>query len=183
MTTKEAIEHRRSIRKYHPTPIPDAALTEILHAARLAPSGANTQPWCFKVVSDAVTKTQLVRAANHQTFLATAPTIIVCCADIERYVTGMLQRFPTRAASLRTETRSEITARLAIQVTIAIEHMVLRALDFELGTCWVRSLQEQQVREIFGWDEHLYVVALLPIGYPAECPAPRPRLQIEDILL
>jgi len=36
---------------------------------------------------------------------------------------------------------------------------------------------------IFGWDENIYVVALLPLGYPAEEPAPRKRLTLEEILL
>ena len=46
-TTKEAIEKRRSIRKFKPDPIPDEYITALLDAARLAPSGSNAQPWSF----------------------------------------------------------------------------------------------------------------------------------------
>jgi nitroreductase len=80
-------------------------------------------------------------------------------------------------------TVEEIGPRIAANVIIAIEHIVLRALDFGLGTCWIRLLDEQRVKKIFGWDENVAVVALLPLGYPAESPAPRKRLPVEELLL
>lgn len=77
----------------------------------------------------------------------------------------------------------EIGLQLALNVAIAIEHMVLRALDFGLSFCWVRLMDGNKVKEIFDWDENIYPVALLPIGYPAENPAPRKRRKIEEILI
>lgn len=61
--------------------------------------------------------------------------------------------------------------------------MVLRALDFDLGTCWIRLLEGPAVNELFGWAENVYTVALFPIGYPAESPVPRKRIPLEDMLL
>jgi nitroreductase len=88
-----------------------------------------------------------------------------------------------RTAALRKEAAADIGPRTAANVSIAIEHMVLRAPDFSLGTCWVRMFDEGAVKEIFGWGDNLFVVALLPVGYPTEAPAPRKRLSIEEILL
>jgi nitroreductase len=82
-----------------------------------------------------------------------------------------------------THTVEEIGPRIAANVIIAIEHIVLRALDFGLGTCWIRLLDEQRVKKIFGWDETIAVVALLPLGYPAESPSPRKRLPVDELLL
>jgi len=48
----DAIQGRRSIRKFKQTPIPDADLRKILDAGRLAPSANNTQPWSFLVIKD-----------------------------------------------------------------------------------------------------------------------------------
>jgi nitroreductase len=61
--------------------------------------------------------------------------------------------------------------------------MALRALDFGLGTCWVRFLDVERIRKMFGWDDNLFVVALLPVGFPAEAPAPRKRLPMEALLI
>lgn len=44
---------RRSVRKYHATPVPRADVARILTAARRAPSGANLQPGRFYVLCDA----------------------------------------------------------------------------------------------------------------------------------
>ena len=88
LTTKEAIEKRRSIRKFKPDPIPEEHITALIDAARLAPSGCNAQPWRFKVVQDSETKRKLAQAAYDQSFLARAPVVLVWCADEEGYLKG-----------------------------------------------------------------------------------------------
>ena len=87
-----------------------------------------------------------------------------------------------KAGELRADP-AQVGPKVAANVAIAVEHMVLRALDFGLGTCWVRAFEEPKVREILKLGENYYVVALLPVGYPAESPPARKRLDIKDILL
>jgi nitroreductase len=200
LTTKEAIERRRSIRKYKSDSIPDEHIKEIINSARLSPSGCNAQPWRFKVVTQADVKNQLIQAAYKQTFIATAPVVIVCCADIKGYLDGtvsgiqdlgkigavegrIVSILQDKAKDLETISINELGPRIAANVAIAIEHLVLRAMDFGIGTCWIRLIDEQKIREIFGWDDNIYVVALLPMGYPAEFPAARKRLKLEEILI
>ena len=50
MDVIEAVEQRRSIRRFKPTPVPDDLVERVLRAATLAPSGKNSQPWRFVVV-------------------------------------------------------------------------------------------------------------------------------------
>lgn len=200
LTTKEAIERRRSIRKYKPDPIPDEYINALLDAARLAPSGSNAQPWRFKVVKDRESKLKLAQAAFNQPFIADAPVVFVCCADIKGYLDGTVSGLQdlgkigaiedrivkiilNRNEKMKTMRIEDIGPRIAINIGVAVEHIVLRALDFGLGSCWVRLIDEQMIRDIFGWDENIHVVALLPVGYPDESPAPRKRLQIEKILI
>lgn len=78
---------------------------------------------------------------------------------------------------------SEVIPRISVNVAIAIEHIVLRSLDFGLGSCWVRLVDGDKVKQIFKWDDSVHVVALLPIGLPAENPEPRKRLNIEEIII
>jgi nitroreductase len=200
LTTKEAIERRRSIRKFKTEPIPEDCIAELLDSARLAPSGSNAQPWRFKVVKEPDVKSKLAQAAYGQAFIATAPVVIVCCADIQGYLDGTVSgaqdlgkiaaieaRFvailQNRVERLKTIEPHELGPRIAVNVAIAIEHIVLRALDFGLGSCWIRLIDVQKVREIFEWDDSIYVVALLPLGYPAESPEARKRLELRDILI
>jgi nitroreductase len=203
-TTKEAIEKRRSIRKFKPDPVPDEHITALLDAARLAPSGCNAQPWRFKVVRDDDTKGKLAHAAYEQSFISQASVVLVCCADVRGYLQGtasgvqdlgqtgaiddrivkiLLRRTGQMETQMKLMSKEQLGARMAFNVAIAVEHIALRALDFGLGTCWVRLIDEQKVREIFGWDDNLFVVALLPIGYPDESPPPRKRLTIKDLII
>ncbi|MGB9936598.1 MAG: nitroreductase family protein [Methanobacterium sp.] len=200
ITIKEAIERRRSIRKFKAKTVPDEQIMELIESARLAPSGCNAQPWRFKIVKDSETKMKLADAAHDQRFIAKAPVIIVCCADISGYIEGttsgvqdlgkigaledrIVNILCNTARDLKKMSVDEIGPRIAANVAISIEHMVLRALDFNLGTCWIRLIEEDEIRKIFGWNENIYPVALLPVGYPDEFPKSRKRLNIEDILI
>ena len=200
MELSEAIEKRRSIRKFKSDPVPDEHIMALIESARLAPSGCNAQPWRFKIVKDSKTRKKLAEAAHNQSFIAQAPVVIVCCADVSGYLEGSESGIQDLGKIGAIEDRmvniicadineskkmdiSEIGPRIAVNVAIAVEHMVLRALDFDLGTCWIRALEEGKVSEIFGWDENIYVVALLPLGYPAEDPPARKRFETMDLLL
>lgn len=200
LTVKEAIEQRRSIRKFKPDSVPDAHITALLEAARLAPSSSNAQPWRFKIVKDREIKSKLAEAAYNQTFIAEAAVVFVCCADIRGYIKGFASGIQDlrkmgavedktvkiilkKTDQIKSMSQEQLVSRIAFNVAIAVEHVVLRALDFGLGSCWVRLIDEQMVKDIFGWDDNTYVVALLPIGYPAESPAPRKRLKVEDLII
>lgn len=200
MTTIEAIRKRRSIRKYKKDSIPEEVILELLDVARLAPSGCNAQPWRFRVVKDIDTKLQLAQAAYNQKFISEAPVVLVVCANIKQYldksVSGIhdlgkigavkneiVEIIEGRVEKLRYLKVREIGPLIAVNVAIAVEHIVLRALDFDLGTCWVRLFDWQKVKEIFNWDDDTYVVALLPIGYPDESPEQRKRLSLQQIMI
>lgn len=152
MEVFEAIENRRSIRKYKPSNIQNEHLKKILEAARLAPSAGNRQPWCFIVVGSPERKKLLAEAARNQMFLADAGVIIVALADPEASSKWCKQ-----------------------DVMIAVEHMVLASIGLGYGTCWIGAFEEEQVKQLLGIPERIAVVALLPIGVPDEKPQPKPR--------
>ena len=152
-------------------------------------------------MKDQGTKEKLVQAAYNQLFIAQAPVVIVCCANIKGYLDGTVSGIQNLGRIAAVEDRivkiilnrmnkveeslniEDVGSRIAFDVAIAIEHIILRALDFGLGSCWIRLADGQMVKDIFDWDENIYFVALLPIGYPDESPAPRKRLKIKDILI
>jgi nitroreductase len=200
LTTKEAIEQRRSIRKFKPDPVSDEYINALLDGARLAPSGSNAQPWRFKVVRDKDTKEKLVKTAYDQAFIAEAPVVFVCCAEMGGYLDGVVSGLQdlgkigavedriveivlNRTGRMMKMNLDQFGQRITFNVAIAIEHIALRALDFGLGTCWIRLIDESAIKLIFGWDDTISVVALLPIGYPDESPAPRKRRTIEEIVI
>ena len=200
MDVREAIQKRRSIRRFKTDPVPDDLIQQLLESARLAPSGSNTQPWRFVVIKDAETRQKLQTASYNQRHVGQAPVIIACCADIKAF-----GEFPERideliaAGALPAKTRevfvpslkkggmsADIKWHLLIAATgntdIAIEHMVLQAVELGLGTCWVRWFDDNKVKEILEIPKNIDIITLLPIGYPAEDPPQRPRFDLQKIV-
>lgn len=53
-----------------------------------------------------------------------------------------------------------------VDVAIAMQNMVLAATAEGLGTCWVGSFDEEEVKEMLKIPGDYRVVALLALGYP-----------------
>ena len=69
-----------------------------------------------------------------------------------------------------------------LDVGIAMEHLILAAADKGLGTCWIGAFDEDVARKVLEVSESIRVVALTPLGYPDESPAPRPRRPLEEVM-
>jgi len=70
-----------------------------------------------------------------------------------------------------------------LDMGIAMEHMVLAATEQGLGTCWIGGqFDEATVKEALGIPHDVRVVALLPVGYPAEAPDAKARKPIDEIV-
>lgn len=199
MEVMEAIKARRSIRRFQDRPVPDELVREILEAGRLAPSASNLQTWKFKVVTDPGIRKALREAAFDQKFVERAPVVIVACADLSAFgerskrtlellrsgavrpSLEMILRFLRREKSTDIEERNLISA--CINVSIAVQNMVLAATSLGLGTCWVRAFVPEKVAEILSLPPECPPLILLPLGYPREDPEPRSRKPLEEILL
>ncbi len=164
MNIFDAIRQRRSVRAYSTKPVEKEKLTRIFNAVRLAPSAGNFQEWRFVVVTDEAKRRKLMEAANNQEFVAQAPVIIACCAETDEH-------------SMRCGERC-----YPIDVAIAIDHLTLAAVELDLGTCWIGSFYPDKVRTILNIPEHIKVVELLTLGYPADSPIEKNRLSLDEII-
>ena len=164
MALLQHIQQRYSVRSYQNRKVEKEKLEAVLEAARMAPSARNIQQCRFVVVQDADLRKKLVPAANNQEFVGKAPVVIVCCGIDADYVMRCGQ------------------TAYPINVAIAIDHMTLQAVEEGLGTCWIGSFYEDQVKAILGIPNEVRVVELLTLGYPADQPKPKDRLPLEQIV-
>ena len=165
MEFTKVISDRKSIRKYDTAkPVPEDVLNRVLDAGRLAPSACNIQPSHFIVIKDPAVKEKLKEAYPREWFW-TAPVIIVGCVDV-------------KSAYKRKDGKdfSEV------DITIAIDHLILAAENEGLGTCWIGAFDNAKSREILNVPEHVNIVAMTPIGYPAESPSARTRKRLGEIV-
>jgi len=156
--TISTILARRSVRAYEPTPISDDDLRAILEATRQAPSAANRQPVHFVIVRDPEQKRKVAAAAQQQHWLAQADIIVVAVG------------FPEQSGKWYT-----------VDSAIALQTLVISAASLGYGTCWIGAFNEGSVKEVVALPEGARVVALTPLGRPAERPAARSRKSPEAL--
>ena len=198
MELSDVIASRRSIRKFRNEDISTETVRLLLDAARLAPSGSNLQPSRFIVAQSTAAKEALSQYTPYK-FIAKASVIFVCCADLtvittrERRIGELLQEGAFDgvdldmndgpAATLPIPEKEAVKALLSMNVAIAVEHIVLKAVDLGLGSCWLGRFDRDKVQEYLALDEHIYPVVLLPVGRPDQSPKARPRFALEKLIL
>lgn len=148
MDFTEVIAARKSVRKYSDKPVDNGLILKCLEAARIAPSWANKQCWHFIVVRDKERIEKLSSMINF--WLKDAPAVIVACGD------------PSRSG-FKNEQHYYL-----VDVAIALEHLVLAATNEGLGTCWIGAFNEETVKALLEIPKEIKVVAMTPIGFPAE---------------
>jgi nitroreductase len=139
-----AIQARKSIRAYQDTPIPREVLERILEAGRLAPSARNVEPWHFIVVTSTKKRKALAKGV-YAKFLSEAPLVVAVLGD-----------------------RKASEDWYAVDASLALENMVLEAVNEGLGTCIVGSFNEAEVKELLKIPDSWEVIALLATGYPRD---------------
>lgn len=163
----EAIKERRSIRRFKEIPVGKEIIDELLSLAQMAPSAGNLQSRDFLVVTDKTTKQKLAAAALDQVFIQQAPVVIVFVANIER-------------ASRKYGSRGEL---YAIQdATASVMTLLIAAQSMGIGSCWVGAFDVFAVSEILCLPYRTKPIAIVPIGFADEKPAPPARMGLESTI-
>jgi len=173
MDILKAIKERRSIRKYRRDSVPDEVLLDIIGAARWAPSWANTQVCQYIIVKDQKVKELLsdTLTPNNPAGAALVEAPIVVCLFAKREVSGF---FGGQPATNKGDW-------FMFDAGIAMEHVLLAAWSFGLGTVHVGAFDAGKAEAILGIPEGFSIVEMTPLGYFDDAPKPTPRKKIEEI--
>ncbi len=175
MEVREAIQSRRSIRKYQNRPVEAEKLTMLLDSAHLAPSGKNAQPCSFIVIQDPAQRQAVYNTCGRYDYLLEVPLLIALVGDLKSRV-----KAESKPMDIMAEQYTEERHRIIRDCAIAGDHLVQQAQELGLGTIWVGNFTQEAIRETLRAPKDNYVLALLAIGYPAESPEPRPRKPVAD---
>ena len=114
---------------------------KILEAARLSPNARNLQPWALVVVTDRKTIQRISEVARTGKQIANSSFCVVIVTDPEN-------RWST------------------IDATGAIQNIAVQAWDLGMGSCWVRSLERDQLKELLNIPKNLEILTVMPFGLP-----------------
>jgi nitroreductase len=152
METLEAINTRRSIRKFILRDVPDDAVTKILQAGMCAPTSGNQRPWQFIVIRERAMIDRIIEAYPYsKQMLPDVPVTIMVCFDknLEKY-----------------ENRWQMDCA---NTTLS---MLLAAHSLGYGGLWLEIYPVDEripkIQESFGIPESVIPFAVVVIGHAAE---------------
>ena len=156
------LEKRISVRSYDSRPIDKKDIIAICEAARLAPSACNSQTWRFIAVTDRQSIRKICHEAMRRVipnrWIEQVPLLIIGCSQLDI----IANRIGSRVTGIE---------YYQIDLGIAMEHMVLKATELGLGTCWIGWFNEDKLKKILNIPKKIKVSAMLAIGYPKEEPS------------
>lgn len=149
MKVEEAIEQRRSIRRYSRKMPGDEDIRKILEAGIWAPSGLNNQPWKFKAIKDKDEKNGLAEFTKYSKIIRDAPVVI--CVFLDNGATYNREK--------------DIMAAGA-----CIQNMLLQAYELGLGSCWLGEIlnRREEVEKFLKTDSDYELMAVVSFGYSEE---------------
>ncbi|MGZ4870041.1 MAG: nitroreductase family protein [Halobacteriota archaeon] len=158
MDVTKAILSRRSIRKYTEEPVSGDDIEALLTAAMHAPSAVNEQPWHFVIIQDRKTLEAISRLSPTAPMVKYAPLAIAVCADKN------LEKFP---------------GLWALDCSAATENILLAATARGLGAVWTAVYPFDDringINKLLNLPDDVVPLCIIPVGRPAETPAPVDR--------
>ena len=185
MEVFDAIKTRRSIRRYKTDPVPEELVQKVLEAARWAPSWSNKQRSRYIVIRDKAKRKKLadsLRPGNSAaTALNEAPVAIVVCVELGKdditagdKVTG------------RNDWKASTTDKgnlYMFDAGLAMQNLVLAAHALGLGTVFVGCFQLNNIVEAIDLPDGMEMIAMTPLGYPAEGGRKPSRKELSELVL
>ncbi len=151
MEVSQALQMRKSVRKFTEEPVSEEALEALMQAAMSGPSACARYPWQFWVVTDDEKRAALRGATRFSGI--TAPMAIVVCGDLNRALGMGLAEFWVQDCSAATE------------------NILLQAVELGLGSVWCgvypQKKATERVQQMLGLDEKTIPLNIIWLGHPA----------------
>ena len=153
MSFMELAKDRYSVRKFSDKAVEQEKIEQILEAAIVAPTACNNQPFKVWVIEseEALAKMREVTPCHFD-----AKVIFAVGGNKEE---GWVRKLDQKSF-------------VDVDASIVATQMMLAIHDLGLGTTWVGWFDNDKLMERFPEMKDYSVVALFPVGYPAEDAAP-----------
>ena len=180
--TLRELKNRKSVRGYEPRPVEPAHKTAILEAALQAPSAGNMCLYTILDITDESLKQRLSITCDDQPFIATAPLVLVFCADYKRWY----DVFCAHNEQVRLPDAGDFLLAAA-DAFIAAQNAVVAAESLGIGSCYIGDITENYEvhKELLSLPKYVAPICMVCFGYPTEVQKKRvkpPRFKVEDVV-
>ncbi len=174
--------NRKSVRAFEDRPIGAGEKTAILEAALQAPTAGNQTMYTILDITDPALKERLSVTCDNQPFIASAPLVLVFCADHRRWY----DVYCKYQEDVRLPDAGDLF--LAQQdALIAAQNAVVAAQSLGIGSCYIGDILENYEihRELLKLPQYVAPACMVVFGYPTQQQLDRPkppRFQAEDVV-
>ncbi len=149
MKLDKAIQSRKSTRKFLEKKPDWRKIINAIDTARYAPMAGGNFSLKFIVVDDK-DKIQKIASSTQQGFVTTAHYLIIVCSDSKRTV------------DLYGEKGKKYVKQ---QAGAAIQNILLKLTEQELGSCWIGHFGEGQIKRVLTIPKEINVECVIPVGH------------------
>ena len=176
--TIQQLHDRRSVRVYEDRPIEAEVKQAILSAAIQAPSAGNMALYTILDITDPEIKQKLSVSCDNQPFIATAPMVLIFCADYRRWY----DVFCEYVDEVRRPDMGDLFLAEA-DALIAAQNAVVAAHSLGLGSCYIGDITENYEfhKELLKLPQYVVPAAMLCFGYPTEQQRNRPKPKRHEV--
>ena len=173
---------RKSVRVYEDRPIGPEEKRAILEAAIQAPTAGNMALYTILDITDPAMKAALAVSCDNQPFIATAPMVLIFCADYRRWY----DVFCKYVDEVRKPDMGDLFLAEADAI-IAAQNAVVAAQSLGIGSCYIGDITEncEYHAELLKLPQYVVPAAMLCFGYPTVQQENRPkplRHAVEDLV-
>ena len=162
MNVYEAAAKRRSIRRFQDRPIPYGALEKCVEAARLAPSGRNSQVCEYLIVDRAAELAAVFDNIGGSVKLPPEKGGPRPDQQAKAYIIVLINKALEGDASRRRITH--------LDIGMAVENIMLVALEQGIGACPVLMFNEANIKTALNVPGEYDIGLVIVMGYPDESP-------------
>lgn len=175
----EAINNRRTIRKYANRDVSNELLNSLLTAAERTPTMGNLQLYSVIVTRDENMKQKLAPAHFNQPMVMGAPVVLTFCADFRRTTCWAENRHATPGYGNFLSFMNAATDALLFCQTFCN-----LAEEEGLGTCFLGTTvyMPQLIIDTLKLPKLVFPVATITLGWPDEAPTLSDRLPLKAII-
>jgi len=180
MNVSDAIQQRRSIKRFTPRPVTRTEIERLLAAAALAPNHKLTQPWRFHVLGPEARYAYGAALGERKAKKCATPEAGRALRDT---VASEHQALPAMiVVSIVRNENPELAEEDYAAAMMGIENLALAAVAVGLGTHIKTGavMADPAARAAAGVGDDERIVAVVNVGEPEEVPPPKQRNLVES---
>ncbi len=159
MNIYEMILKRRTIRRFQGRKVPYGVLEKCVNAARLAPSASNLQPCEYLIVDEEDLLDEVFGTLQWAGYISDGSP--PASQRPTAYIIVLINR--------------EVKPKeFEHDVGMAVENIVLTALEEEVGSCCFGAVDREELRKRLNIPQKYFIDLAIALGYPNESPVPEP---------